>query len=387
MARRRFALLRTRARRQHGRRRRKHATSGRTSTSIRSPKASSRPSSAFCSATTPRRRSSRRRSWTGAIPTVCRDRAAPSETPTSRRSCSRYRRTRSFREVEELQNVMGMTPEIYALATPYLTVRGSGAVNVNTAPVPVLRALPGMTDATLNRILQLRSQGRRISSIDEIFADLRGGRPAVAGQLGGPGAINRLQSRTFVSDNGGRADDHGARRSSSNTDETDGHRHWGAAKAGDRLVQAMVTRTGIERGSKRIQHRASRSQRRSSAPPTSGCAAPPIAPGARRWSRRRPREPAGRRSLRHWRTSRARSAIAGGNARRVAHAAAHRGAARRAAAAYATKSCNASSRATRRAISSARGRRRSSARHRRVAACAVHRRRSSQRRRRRGSSR
>ena len=105
----------------------------------------------------------------------------------------------SFREVEDLQNVMGMTPEIYALASPYLTVRGSGAVNVNTAPVPVLRALPGMTDATLNRILQLRSQGRRITSIDEIFADLRGGGRRRPGQLGGPGVIDRLQSRMFVS--------------------------------------------------------------------------------------------------------------------------------------------------------------------------------------------
>jgi general secretion pathway protein K len=104
----------------------------------------------------------------------------------------------SFREVEELQNVMGMTPEIYASASQFLTVRGSGAVNLNTAPVPVLRALPGMTDATLNRILQLRSQGRRIASVNEVFANpQRGGRPR-PGQLGGPGVINQLQSRTVV---------------------------------------------------------------------------------------------------------------------------------------------------------------------------------------------
>ena len=60
---------------------------------------------------------------------------------------------------------MGMTPEIYAEASPYLTTRGDGQVNINTAPVPVLRALPGMTDATINMILQLRSQGRRIESV------------------------------------------------------------------------------------------------------------------------------------------------------------------------------------------------------------------------------
>ena len=48
-----------------------------------------------------------------------------------------------FREVEDLRDVMGMTPEIYAQASPYLTTRGNGQVNINTAPVPVLRALPG----------------------------------------------------------------------------------------------------------------------------------------------------------------------------------------------------------------------------------------------------
>jgi type II secretory pathway component PulK len=74
-----------------------------------------------------------------------------------------------FREVEELQNVYGMTPEIYAEVSPYLSTRGTGSVNVNTAPPPVLRALPGMTDATLNRILMLRSQGRRIRNLQEIF--------------------------------------------------------------------------------------------------------------------------------------------------------------------------------------------------------------------------
>src|SRR5438445_883921 len=100
-----------------------------------------------------------------------------------------------FREIEELQNVMGMTPEIYAVASPYLTTHGSAQVNLNTAPVPVLRSLPGMTDATLNRILQMRSQGRRIQSVDEIFPTAQGGRRPVPGQLGGQIVINQLGAR------------------------------------------------------------------------------------------------------------------------------------------------------------------------------------------------
>lgn len=78
-----------------------------------------------------------------------------------------------FREIEELSNVMGMTPEIYAKVVPYLTTRGAGLVNINTAPIPVLRALPGMTDATINMIVQQRSQGRRINSIGDIISSGR----------------------------------------------------------------------------------------------------------------------------------------------------------------------------------------------------------------------
>ena len=78
-----------------------------------------------------------------------------------------------FREIEELSNVMGMTPEIYAKVVPYLTTHGAGLVNINTAPIPVLRALPGMTDATINMIVQQRSQGRRINGIGDIISSGR----------------------------------------------------------------------------------------------------------------------------------------------------------------------------------------------------------------------
>ena len=118
-----------------------------------------------------------------------------------------------FREVEDLLNVMGMTPEIYAEVSPYLTTRGPGRVNVNSAPPAVLRSLPGMTDATLNRILMLRSQGRRISR-EEIFPGMsgtpvgggrgRGGEIAVriAGQVQSQALIQQFQNRiTVTADN------------------------------------------------------------------------------------------------------------------------------------------------------------------------------------------
>jgi type II secretory pathway component PulK len=108
-----------------------------------------------------------------------------------------------FRDVEDLRDVMGMTPEIYEQAAPYFTTRGTGLVNVNTAPVPVLRALPGMTDQTLNLILQMRSQGRRINSLSDVFlaeaARVRG----AAGRGGGganpfQGLQNAMEARATV---------------------------------------------------------------------------------------------------------------------------------------------------------------------------------------------
>src|SRR5262249_18112798 len=97
-----------------------------------------------------------------------------------------------FRDVDDLRDVMGMTPEIYEQAAPYLTTRGSGLVNINTAPVPVLRALPGMTDQTLNYILMMRSQGRRIDDLGSVFTAQTRGR-AVAGR-GGANPLQGLQN-------------------------------------------------------------------------------------------------------------------------------------------------------------------------------------------------
>jgi general secretion pathway protein K len=107
-----------------------------------------------------------------------------------------------FREVEDMLNVYGMTPEIFAEISPYLTVRGS-RINVNTAPPEVLRSLPGMTDATLNRILMLRSGGRKIASLTDVFPGAAsapaGGRGQVqirvAGQVQSQPLINQFESR------------------------------------------------------------------------------------------------------------------------------------------------------------------------------------------------
>ena len=89
----------------------------------------------------------------------------------------------TFREVEDLIHVRGMTADILAAVKPYLSTLGfSTRINVNTAPEAVLRTVPGMTDVVVANILGMRSAGRRIESMASIAAAVqqtqsgRGGR-------------------------------------------------------------------------------------------------------------------------------------------------------------------------------------------------------------------
>ncbi len=50
----------------------------------------------------------------------------------------------AFGAVEGLRMVPGIGGDEYARVAPYLTVASDGRINLNTAPVPVLRTLPGM---------------------------------------------------------------------------------------------------------------------------------------------------------------------------------------------------------------------------------------------------
>jgi general secretion pathway protein K len=80
----------------------------------------------------------------------------------------------TFREVSDLLGVEGMTPEIYGRVARYLTTRGSGVININTADTVVLRAIPGMTDEVLANILNQRSMGRRIANVNSVMPRRQG---------------------------------------------------------------------------------------------------------------------------------------------------------------------------------------------------------------------
>jgi general secretion pathway protein K len=77
--------------------------------------------------------------------------------------------------VDALRDVDGMTPDVYARVAPFLTVLGTGQINVNSAPAAVLHSLPGMGDEGVAAIIQARRSGRPIRSLEELTPRLSSG--------------------------------------------------------------------------------------------------------------------------------------------------------------------------------------------------------------------
>jgi type II secretory pathway component PulK len=94
---------------------------------------------------------------------------------------------RDFVDVDELRHVRGMTPELYVRAAPHLTLIGEGQININSAPEPVLLAIPGMDLGAVEEIMRLRDSGYLPRSDRELQAMLPG---AVAQAI-------ELQGRNF----------------------------------------------------------------------------------------------------------------------------------------------------------------------------------------------
>jgi type II secretory pathway component PulK len=75
---------------------------------------------------------------------------------------------RGFSDVDELRYVLGMTPELLEAMRPYLTVIGSGRINVNAAPVEVLSALPGFTHAHWAQLVRDRDAGQYPANLNDL---------------------------------------------------------------------------------------------------------------------------------------------------------------------------------------------------------------------------
>lgn len=82
---------------------------------------------------------------------------------------------RPFQRIDELRDVRGMTPELFARVRPHLTVLGTGQVNLNSAGREVLLAVPGMSEEAVVVLLRIRRQGRRLASLQELTLELSAG--------------------------------------------------------------------------------------------------------------------------------------------------------------------------------------------------------------------
>src|SRR5690606_17476403 len=90
---------------------------------------------------------------------------------------------------------LGMTPELFEAARPYLSVFGGfSRINVNAAPEPVLLSLPGFTPAAVDALIRGRQSGQVPTNINELLALL----PPDVSET--PNLRQQLQTRvTFLS--------------------------------------------------------------------------------------------------------------------------------------------------------------------------------------------
>jgi general secretion pathway protein K len=83
--------------------------------------------------------------------------------------------------------ILGVDEELFEQLRPYVTTAGSGFVNPNSAPHPVLMSLPGVTLEVAAAIVRLRIDGIALTSAEQFFAalpsGLRNGPLARAGEL------------------------------------------------------------------------------------------------------------------------------------------------------------------------------------------------------------
>lgn len=76
--------------------------------------------------------------------------------------------------LDELTRVLGFSDAIAEALAPYVTVRGGGRINLNTAPRPVLAALPQLGASGADAVIAARRGGQVLTSTDDVrtlFAD------------------------------------------------------------------------------------------------------------------------------------------------------------------------------------------------------------------------
>ena len=73
-----------------------------------------------------------------------------------------------FGQVAELRDVDGVTVDLYARIAPYVSVAGSGQINLNAAPRVVLSSLPGLGDEAVSFILRAQQSRTALRSLESL---------------------------------------------------------------------------------------------------------------------------------------------------------------------------------------------------------------------------
>lgn len=87
-------------------------------------------------------------------------------------------------QIDELRDVDGMTPELYARLSPHLTLHGTGQINANMAQAAVLHALAGLGDEAVAVLVRSQRSVRPIRSLDELILRLSPGAAAAIAEAG-----------------------------------------------------------------------------------------------------------------------------------------------------------------------------------------------------------
>jgi hypothetical protein len=110
---------------------------------------------------------------------------------------------RPFLVLEELLLVDGMKADVFLKILDYITVFGTGAVNMNTAARPVLEAL-GMSSSLIDKIIIYRSGADQVEGTadDRIFLNKKSVQENIANLIGltreEANQMNSLLSRGFI---------------------------------------------------------------------------------------------------------------------------------------------------------------------------------------------
>lgn len=96
-----------------------------------------------------------------------------------------------FQRVSELRHVRDVDEKLYERVAPFLSVNGTGRINLLAAPRPVLVALPGLGEEAVRALERRRRQGRPLPTVASLGDELS---PAARQELSEN--LPRLMART-----------------------------------------------------------------------------------------------------------------------------------------------------------------------------------------------